>query len=222
MALIDLKGKVLTRIGTQDICTKFHRAHPAANQRCLESQTILTQEVPPGTFRLYQCQNHMWDMATPVMVGGKHVGNLFMGQFLFAGEEPDYEVFRAQAREFGFDEEAYLAALTNVPRIDRQTVETAMSFFAKLAHMISLLSLSNIKLARAVTEQETPGGVPAPERGKKPGRRSLPERHLRSIKDGISVLDKDMNIVRVNPAMEKYFPDRDLVGRKCYEGLSPA
>ena len=48
MALIDLKGKVLTRIGTQDICTKFHRAHPAANQRCLESQTILTQERVPG------------------------------------------------------------------------------------------------------------------------------------------------------------------------------
>ena len=37
----------------------------------------------------------MWDMATPVMVGGKHVGNLFMGQFLFADEEPDYDVSSA-------------------------------------------------------------------------------------------------------------------------------
>ena len=54
-------------------------------------------------------------MATPVMVGGKHVGNLFMGQFLFGDEEPDYDFFRAQAREFGFDEETYLAALAGSP-----------------------------------------------------------------------------------------------------------
>ena len=217
MALIDLQGKVLTRIGTQDICTKFHRAHPVANQRCVESQTILTQEVSPGTFRLFQCQNHMWDMATPVMVGGKHVGNLFMGQFLFAGEEPDYEVFRAQAREFSFDEEAYLAALTNAPRVDRQMVETAMGFFAKLAHMISLLSLSNISLARAVTEQERLVESLRLSEEKSRADEEFLSDVFASIKDGISVLDKDMNIVRVNPAMEKYFSDGPLVGRKCYE-----
>ena len=217
MALIDLKGNVLTRIGMQDICGTFHRAHPVANQRCLESQTILTQEVPPGTFRLAQYQNHLWDLATPVTVGGKHVGNLFMGQFLFAGEEPDYEIFRAQAREFCFDEEAYLAALANAPRVDRQMVETAMSFFAKLAHMISLLSLSNIKLARSVTEQERL--VESLRRSEEKSRAD--EEFLSdifaSIKDGISVLDKDMNIVRVNPAVEKYFSDLPLVGQKCYK-----
>ncbi len=38
-----------------------------------------------------------------------------------------------------------------------------------------------------------------------------------SIKDGICILDKDMNIVRVNPIMEEWYKhEMPLVGRKCY------
>ena len=45
----------------------------------------------------YKCKNNMWDIATPLMVGGHHVGNVFMGQFFFDDERPDYELFQAQA-----------------------------------------------------------------------------------------------------------------------------
>jgi PAS domain S-box-containing protein len=39
-----------------------------------------------------------------------------------------------------------------------------------------------------------------------------------SIQDGISVLDKDMNIIQVNHTMEKWYKHAmPLVGRKCYE-----
>ena len=39
-----------------------------------------------------------------------------------------------------------------------------------------------------------------------------------SIQDGISVLDKEMNILRVNHAMEKWYKHAmPLVGKKCYE-----
>lgn len=39
-----------------------------------------------------------------------------------------------------------------------------------------------------------------------------------SIQDGLSVLDKDYNIVRVNPTMEKWYAHAmPLVGKKCYE-----
>jgi PAS domain S-box-containing protein len=39
-----------------------------------------------------------------------------------------------------------------------------------------------------------------------------------SLQDGISVLDKEMNIIRVNPAMEKWYSHAmPLVGKKCYE-----
>jgi two-component system cell cycle sensor histidine kinase/response regulator CckA len=39
-----------------------------------------------------------------------------------------------------------------------------------------------------------------------------------SIQDGISILDKDMNIIRVNQAMERWYSHAmPLIGKKCYE-----
>jgi len=39
-----------------------------------------------------------------------------------------------------------------------------------------------------------------------------------SIQDGISILDNDLNIIRVNPAMESWYSHaRPLIGKKCYE-----
>ena len=96
----------------------------------------------------------MWDIATPLMVGGHHVGNVFMGQFFFDDEQLDRALFEAQAARYGFDREMYLAALDAVPRLSRETVAGGMAFFLRLSAMLSKLSYSNIKLARSVTERE--------------------------------------------------------------------
>lgn len=46
----------------------------------------------------------------------------------------------------------------------------------------------------------------------------LLERLFNSIPQGISVLDKDLNIVRVNPAMERWYAhSMPLVGKKCFQ-----
>ena len=119
MAIIDLEGRVLVGAGWQDVCTKFHRVHPETCKHCIESDTQLSAGVAPGEFKLYKCKNNMWDVATPIMVGGRHVGNLFTGQFFFDDEPVDYELFRSQARRYGFDEQPYLAALEAVPRLSR-------------------------------------------------------------------------------------------------------
>jgi two-component system, chemotaxis family, CheB/CheR fusion protein len=154
VALIDVKGKVLVGAGWQDICTKFHRVHPETHCNCIESDSLLTAGVPPGEFKLYHCKNNMWDVATPVLIGDKVLGNLFMGQFFFQDEPIDYELFRSQARRYGFDEEKYLAALERVPRLTRERLEISMSFFMKLADTLSRLSFSNLQLARTVSERE--------------------------------------------------------------------
>jgi len=154
MAIIDLKGRVLVGIGWQDICTKFHRINPETCAHCIESDTLLTIDVPPGEFRLYKCKNNMWDIATPIMVGGEHVGNLFSGQFFFDDETVDYAFFSRQAAKYGFDADEYISALQRVPRLSRQTVNDAMTFFVQLADMLSKLSYGNIKLARLLAERD--------------------------------------------------------------------
>jgi PAS domain S-box-containing protein len=154
MALVDVKGKVLVGVGWQDICTKFHRVHPETCRYCLESDTQLSAGVLPGEFKLYKCKNNMWDIATPLSVAGHRLGNVFSGQFFFEDEPLDYELFRAQAKRYGFDVGGYLAALEAVPRISRESISTGMAFFSKLADMLSRLSYSNIQLARSAAERE--------------------------------------------------------------------
>jgi len=154
MTITDLNGKVLVGIGWQDICTNFHRVNPESCRLCIESDLELTSNVQVGTFKKYRCKNNMWDIATPIMLGEKCVGNIFMGQFLFDNEKPDYETFRQQARKYGFDEQEYIEALDRVPRWSEKTINKAMSFFSIFAEIIGNLGYSNIKLANAVEERK--------------------------------------------------------------------
>lgn len=193
MAIIDLKGKVLVGVGWQDICTKFHRVHPETCRHCIESDTQLTQGVPPGESRLYRCENNMWDVSTPIMVGGEHVGNLFSGQFFFDDEPLDYDLFRSQARQYGFDEGDYIAALERVVRLSRKSLDEAMAFFMKLAEMLSKLSYSNIKLARSLSEREALTEALKEQRDLLTATASNTRAHL-------VYLDRDFNFIWVNPA----------------------
>jgi PAS domain S-box-containing protein len=154
MSIIDLKGQVLVGVGWQEICSKFHRIHPDTCKGCIESDTELSKGISRGEFRLYKCKNNMWDIATPIIMGNHHVGNVFAGQFFFSDESLDYKLFRAQAKHYGFNEEEYIAALEAVPRLSKEAVDAGMEFFIKLADMISKLSYSNIKLARSLSERD--------------------------------------------------------------------
>ncbi|MCQ1536091.1 PAS domain S-box protein [Methanosarcina sp. KYL-1] len=155
MGLNDLKGNVLLGVGWQDICTRFHRIHVETCKHCLESSMKLSMGVASGKFKVFKCKNNMWDMSTPIMIGDQQVGILFSGQFFFEDEPLDYELFKSQAKLYGFNEEEYLEALEKVPRLSREAVDTGMAFLTKLAHMISQLGYSNIKLARSLAERDT-------------------------------------------------------------------
>lgn len=154
VGIIDLKGRVLVGTGWQDICVRFHRTTPESCTFCHESDTSLSSGISPGTFKEYRCKNNMWDIATPIMLGDRHIGNIFLGQYFYDDEQPDYELFRAQARRFGYDEAEYLAALDRVPRWSRETVQAAMQFYAKLAGMISKANYNNVILADTLAKRE--------------------------------------------------------------------
>jgi polar amino acid transport system substrate-binding protein len=155
IGLIDSKGKVLVATGWQDICTKFHRVHPEACRNCIESDTMLTVAREAGTFTAYKCKNNLWDISTPFVVGGKYQGNVFLGQFFYTDEVPDYDIFRQQAQKFGFNTEEYLAALDRVPRWSRELVDSVMKFYARFASLIATVSFSNLKLAQALERQKS-------------------------------------------------------------------
>jgi PAS domain S-box-containing protein len=153
-AVLDISGNILIAFGWQDICTKFHRCHPDTMKNCVESDTILSKGLVAGEYKAYRCKNNLWDIATPIIVGDQHLGNIFLGQFFYDDEILDYDLFRRQARQYGFNEEEYLAALDRVPRLRRDTVDSMMKFYAKLAGMISSMSYSRVSLSHALARQK--------------------------------------------------------------------
>lgn len=146
-AIVDLEGNVLEATGWQDLCTRFHRVHPATSASCTESDLALARAVAPGSYADYHCRNGLRDVVTPLYIRGRHVGNIFTGQFFYDDDEVDEELFIRQAREHGFDQEEYLAALRRIPRYSRETIGHLMSFLVKMTEHISRIGLANLELA---------------------------------------------------------------------------
>jgi PAS domain S-box-containing protein len=152
-AIIGLDGVVLVGSGWQDICTKFHRCHPETCKNCIESDVHLSSSVEEGKYAVYKCKNGLWDAVTPIVVNGRHIANLFTGQFFFEDEVPDYEFFLRQSGIYSFNKDEYMAALKKVPRHSREKIRKVMGFYIRFAAIVSQLSYSNVQLAGSLIKQ---------------------------------------------------------------------
>jgi PAS domain S-box-containing protein len=143
-AIIDLEGNVFVGARWQRICTDFHRVNAQTRARCIESDTVLAGQLREGEhFSLYQCRNGLTDAAAPIVIEGRHVANVFIGQFLL--DPPDEEAFRRQAREFGFDEAAYLEALSRVPIVPEQKLPPVLKYLTTCAQLLAEMGLERIQ-----------------------------------------------------------------------------
>ena len=152
-AVLDLNGNIFVSTGWQDICTRFHRAHPEASLRCKESDTDLARQLKLGEkYTVYYCKNGLLDAAVPIVVNGVHIGNIFTGQFFF--QPPDIEFFKKQAARFGFNEGAYLEALSRVPILSQEKVRKTMDFLSQVAAVMGEMGLTRLKLLKANRQLE--------------------------------------------------------------------
>ncbi|WP_448191415.1 ATP-binding protein [Azospirillum sp. sgz301742] len=150
-AVVDVSGDILrTRDGAmvgagwKRVCLDFHRAHPGTAKGCTESDVVISQTVNAGGAACYTCLNGLVDAASPVVVGGHHVANLFLGQFFH--EPPDLDLFRTRAKQFGFDEGKYLKAVAEVPVYSREHVGQALAFLDMLAGILAEMGMKRQEL----------------------------------------------------------------------------
>ncbi len=135
-AILDTDGVILTATAWQDICTKFHRINPTTEQKCIESDRHIEGGLDKrDPHVIYRCPMGLVDAAMPIIVEGVHLGNVFTGQ-LFT-EEPDEEYFINQARQYGFDEQEYLAAMRAVPLFAEDKLRKNLTFIHGLTQMLA-------------------------------------------------------------------------------------
>lgn len=152
-AIIDLAGQVMVSARWQPACTDFHRVNPESCKRCIESDTELASQLDEGAgFTIYKCKNGMTDAAAPIVVEGRHLANVFIGQFHLG--PPDMDFFAQQARQFGYPEDAYLRAIAAAPVMDEKRLPDILGFLSGFARFISTLSLARQRAAAAQQQLE--------------------------------------------------------------------
>jgi len=155
-AILDTEERVLVAAGWQDICVRFHRQHPVTLSRCKESEAFIKTHLHDyeGRFFEYRCKNGLWDMAMPIFFNGAHLATFFFGQCFYADDQPDPELFRRQAREFGFDEDKYLEALSRVPIYSREQMHNALELYSNLMNIITEMGMKKLHLIQEKEARE--------------------------------------------------------------------
>ena len=158
LSIIDaVDASILVRAGWTDICMKFHRAVPASNQRCLESGVLIGDRLVEGEAVRSKCKNGLWHMAIPIIVAKQHLATMYLAQFYFEGEVPEREYFINQGREFGYDMNAYLAALDQIPIFSVEKVNWIIEYDKALVRFIADLaehSIEALEAKKILTESE--------------------------------------------------------------------
>uniref|UniRef100_UPI0026EEA58E PocR ligand-binding domain-containing protein n=1 Tax=Malonomonas rubra TaxID=57040 RepID=UPI0026EEA58E len=135
-AVIDTEGNILTSSAWQEICTEFHRRNPETEKQCIESnrsiKADLDTQISPV---IYRCPMGLDNATLPIVVAGKNLGNVFTGQLFL--EPPDESAFAEQAREYGFDETEYLAAMRKVPLFSEEKLRKNLSFLHNLTQTLA-------------------------------------------------------------------------------------
>ncbi|MBF0323381.1 MAG: PocR ligand-binding domain-containing protein, partial [Magnetococcales bacterium] len=143
-AIIDLDGHVLVSSHWQRVCTHFHRVNEESCANCIESDTKLALHLKEGQeFTIYQCKNGMTDCASPIVIHGLHVANVFVGQFHVV--PPDRTFFHRQAIRFGFDPDAYVAAAEEAPVMNADKLPFILGFLTKFARLIGSFSVNQLQ-----------------------------------------------------------------------------
>lgn len=140
-AIIDLEGKVLVSSRWQRACTDFHRVNTDSCARCIESDTELALKLQDGAnFTMYRCKNGMTDCASPIIVEGRYLANVFIGQFHLG--TPNLTFFTQQARQYHYHEADYLKAVSEAPVMDEKRLPMILGFLTGFARMVTSMSLA--------------------------------------------------------------------------------
>jgi PAS domain S-box-containing protein len=198
--LVDqLTREVLIGTGWRDICVHFHRENSGSIAHCQSSNQELTTNLNiPGEVRISHCRNGLIDGATPVIVEGRHLANLFTGQVLFT--PPDKERFREQAQQYGYDEQSYLNALSKVPVMSEEEFTAMLCFLSHIATMVAKDGLTNLQSKK--DQQEILN------------QHALLDSLINAIPDLIFYENKENVYLGCNKAFEEYagYEKRDIVG----------
>ncbi|MBN2799468.1 MAG: PocR ligand-binding domain-containing protein [Deltaproteobacteria bacterium] len=216
------EAELLFGTGWHDICVAFHRKNPESAVHCVNSNRALTEGLRQlKGWNIQLCENGLVDAATPIVIEGVHLADLFTGQILL--EEAQPARFIEQAHRYGYDLESYLDALSRVPVVSEVRLRQTLTFLAEVASLIAKQGLAKLRDAERHRELER---ALAAERQAEAGL-SHSRAHLRTLLDTLPDLvwlkDPQGVYLSCNTRFAQLYgtPEAEIVGRDDFAFVDP-
>lgn len=148
--IIDHNGAIITGSGWQSFCSDFHFRCPVTQEYCQMNFMHRHQLVTEERYVTRECRNGLIYYAAAINIDGNHLGTIITGQVLH--NDPDPQRYLQQARQFGFDEEAYLEALSKVKVVAPQHIEKTLRLLADLTRLLAQIGLERKQRLEAERE----------------------------------------------------------------------
>jgi PAS domain S-box-containing protein len=164
VSIVSTEDVIYATTGNTRVCETFHWKAKDSFAACVESNArgkALLDEGGGKGFVDYRCANGLRDIAKPLAIEGVHWATLFLGQFLYEDDELDEAACRERARQNGWGEDDYLAALREVPRYPRERIAGLMAFFDSLGSIVTSMAYGAYEgqlLARHAAEARAAAG----------------------------------------------------------------
>ncbi len=141
--VVDASGELLSLSAGVNACTQFHRANPLSARHCEASNIAIMRDLHSGCVAGGLCENGLMDYATPVVIEGKQLATLFLGQVLHTS--PDLDFFRTKAKEYGYDAQAYITSIKQIAVVDKERLEKLMAVMVEMAQMLAVSGLARLR-----------------------------------------------------------------------------
>lgn len=129
------KYKSIIKEYNQPICKNFHFKNKTSKLACIDSQKALLSTTQKNKLIINKCQNGLEEAVYPVYYSNKHIATILTGQFLTS--EPNIEYFKNQAKKYNFNLNNYLAAINNIPILNKSNIELLKELIVNITNHIT-------------------------------------------------------------------------------------
>ncbi len=134
------------------LCGDVVRKTESGCANCRKSDLFLGRYHPDGPVVQPCLSGGLWDAGVSIVVGGKHVASWLIGQV--RDETQTEESMRAYARDIGVDEEEFMEAFEEVPRMSREQFGQISEALHSLVKQLSTTAYMNMQQARFIADEK--------------------------------------------------------------------
>lgn len=139
--------------GLTSACKDYHLANEKSLKYCQKSHDrIINSMSVPNQIFFDECELGLMHAATPVVIKGKTVAIIILGQVFF--KKPNHENMIENAKKFGYDEKEYLKAIDKIQVINKQKLKTGVKCISSLVNLMVDIGLAKIESQDSQREAE--------------------------------------------------------------------